>query len=41
MQNFISETTDCEYSKKQNDQVLKKNSFNDNNKTRHVIYAAK
>ena len=33
MKNFVHETTGHEYFKKQNDRVLKKNSFNDNNRT--------
>ena len=33
MKNFIPKTTGHEYFKKQNDRVLKKKSFNDNNKT--------
>ena len=33
MKNLVTKTKGYEYFKKQNDQVLKKNSFNDNNKT--------
>jgi len=33
MKNFVPETTGYDYFKKQNDRVLKKNSFTDNNKT--------
>ena len=33
MKNFVPETTGCEYFKKQNDRVLKKSTFNDNDRS--------